>query len=47
MGLKTNRVRREGEIKKLREFLKGDAKTIIPDSMEDIDTAWVMKLQVK
>ena len=39
-GLKTNRVRKEDQIKKLREFLKGDAKTIIPDSMEDIDTAW-------
>ena len=39
-GLKTNRVRKEDQIKKLREFLKGDAKTIIPDSMEDSDIAW-------
>ena len=39
-GLKTNRVRKEDQIKKLREFLKGDAKTIIPNSMENIDTAW-------
>ena len=39
-GLETNRVRKEDQIKKLREFLRGDAKTIIPDSMENIDTAW-------
>ena len=39
-ALATNRVRKEDQIKKLREFLRGDAKTIIPDSMEDIDTAW-------
>ena len=36
----TNRVRKEDQVKKLREFLRGDAKAIIPESMEDIATAW-------
>ena len=39
-GLKTNRVRKEDQVKKLRECLKDDAKMIIPDSMEDIYAAW-------
>ena len=39
-AMRTNKVIRKDQIKKLREVLKGQAKTIIPDSIQDVDQAF-------
>ena len=38
-AFKTNRVKRDDQVKKLRECLKGQPKNLIPENMEDIDEA--------
>ena len=39
-GFKSNKVRREDQVKKLRENLFDQPKTMIPYSMESIEDAW-------
>ena len=39
-GLRSNKVKRDDQVKKLRENLKDRAKSFIPESMESIEDAW-------
>ena len=39
-GFKSNKVKREDQVKKLRENLKGHPLSLVPDTMESIDKAW-------
>ena len=39
-GFVTNRVRRDDQVRKLRECLKNHPRTMIPSSLENIDEAW-------
>ena len=39
-GLKSNRVKKEDQVKILRENLFNQPKSLVPESMDDIDQAW-------
>ena len=39
-GFKANRIKREDQVKKLRENLKGHPLSLVPDTMDNIDNAW-------
>ena len=39
-GLRTNRVRRDDQASKLRENLRNHPRSLIPNSLENIDEAW-------
>ena len=41
-GLKTNRVKKDDQVKKLRENLRDQPRSIIPATLEDVDTAWAI-----
>ena len=39
-GFRSNRVKREDQVKKLREKLSGHPLSLVPDTMRNIDSAW-------
>ena len=39
-GFKANKVKKEDQVKKLRENLKGHPLSLVPDTMENVDRAW-------
>ena len=41
-GFKSNKIRKEDQIKKLRECLVGDPKDLIPVGMESVEDAWLI-----
>ena len=41
-GFKSNKIRKEDQIKKLRECLVGDPKDLIPVGMESVEDAWII-----
>ena len=41
-GFKSNKIRKEDQVKKLRECLRGDPKELIPVGMESVEDAWLI-----
>ena len=39
-GFRSNRVKKEDQVKKLRENLRGQPKSLVPEGMDNIDNAW-------
>ena len=39
-GFKANKVKKEDQVKKLRENLKGHPLSLVPDTMENVDRVW-------
>ena len=39
-GFKANKIKKEDQVKKLRENLKGHPLSLVPDTLESIDKAW-------